>query len=84
MVINKKINYSDPAIKIRIIKALADVKPFGMYKHFDMIRVLRMMKRPNVITNESIWKFLNENFDEEKYTKAEDDERISFDDIFCE
>lgn len=84
MVVNKKLNYCDPAIKIRIIKALTDVKPFGIYKHFDMIRILRMMKRPNVITNESIWRYLNETYDEKTNVKDDDDERISFDDIFCE
>ncbi|KAM0675090.1 hypothetical protein GVAV_001430 [Gurleya vavrai] len=67
-----------------MVVALADVKPFGLYKHFDMIRILRMMKRPNVITSEHIWNFLNEHYEESKYYKENEDDKTAFDDIFCE
>lgn len=80
MALIKKINSADPAIKIRIIKALGEVKPFGMLKHFKMIRILRNMKKPNVLNNQHIWTFMNENFKEEEYYQ-EKDEKISFDEF---
>lgn len=81
--INRKINYNEPYIKIRIIKALADEKPFGKYKHFIMIKMLRDMKRPNVITHMHMWKYLEETFPEAKYFKEEQDDK-NFEDIFRE
>lgn len=81
MALQRKINYSDPGIKIRIIKALADEKPFGYLRHFIMIRIIRGMKKPNVISNLNIWTFINENYEEERYVKREG-KRVSFDEIF--
>jgi hypothetical protein len=83
MGVARKTNFSDPQIKIRILKALGEVKPFGISKHFYMVKILRNMKRPNVITAEIIWNFLNDHFPEEKYGKKEDSGRkASFGEIF--
>ncbi|KAI5183901.1 hypothetical protein PAEPH01_2964, partial [Pancytospora epiphaga] len=46
----KKINLGDVTIQIRILRALADIKPFGTFRHFYMIKVLRNLKQPNLIT----------------------------------
>lgn len=81
MALLRKINYADPGIKIRIIKALADEKPFGFLRHFVMVRVIRGMKKPNVISNQNIWRFMGENFPEDKFS-TEETKRIPFDEIF--
>lgn len=70
----KKINIGDPAIQIRILKALDENKPFGLFKHFYMVRILRNLKRPNVITSVDIWNFLEENFDVSRYNEEADRE----------
>lgn len=81
MALQRKINYSDPNIKIRIIKALADEKPYGFLRNFSMIKIIRGMKKPNVISNQNIWTFINEYYPEEKYV-VEEIKRIPFDEIF--
>ncbi|KAF9761745.1 Chromatin modification-related protein EAF7 [Nosema granulosis] len=58
----KKVNITDVNIKIRILKALATYKPFGMFKHFVMLKVLRNLKQPNAISAGDIWKFLDERY----------------------
>lgn len=68
----KKLNLNDPGIQIRIFKALADIKPFGAFKHFYMVRILRNLKQPNIITAKHIWEFLNIEYDIEKYDKMAD------------
>ncbi|EJW01776.1 hypothetical protein EDEG_00367 [Edhazardia aedis USNM 41457] len=73
----------DNGIRIRIIRALAAIKPMGRYKHFKMIKILRSMKRPNVISNRHIWNFLLENFPETEYFVTQKNEYdTKFDDIF--
>lgn len=71
----KKINLGDVAIQIRILRALADIKPFGLFKHFYVLRILRNLKQPNVITAKHIWDFLNSEYDI-KYYDAEADKRL--------
>ncbi|RVD93324.1 hypothetical protein TUBRATIS_001430 [Tubulinosema ratisbonensis] len=63
----KKTNIGDPSIQIRILKALDDNRPFGIFKHFTMVRILKNLKRPNVITSIDIWTYLTEKYDMEKY-----------------
>ena len=70
------------------MKALEDICPFGLFKHFYMIRALRNLKQPNVITSQHIWGFLETGFDLKKYDK-EADRKINegekcFDEIFQE
>lgn len=62
----KKISNTDIAFTIRILKALAQNKPFGIFKHFIMIQVLRNLKQPNVISADDIWNLLYERYDEKK------------------
>lgn len=72
MKFSKKVSVTDPAIKIRILKALDENKPFGLFKNFYMVRILRNLKRPNVITSIDIWNFLGEHFDVDAYDKDAD------------
>lgn len=62
--LSKKISNTDINFTIRILKALAQNKPFGIFKHFIMIQVLRNLKQPNVISVDDIWNFLYERYDE--------------------
>lgn len=84
----KKINLNDVTIQIRILKALADVKPFGVFKNFYMVRILRNLKQPNVITAKHIWEFLGSEYDikshDEKSDPAFKNETCFFDQIFDE
>jgi Chromatin modification-related protein EAF7 len=57
---------SELAMNIRIIKALGSIRPIGVCRHFAMGLVLRKMKRPNVITSEMFWRFLQTHFEVEK------------------
>lgn len=68
---NKKINVTEPQIKIRILKALSHLTPVGVNKHVYMIKVLRNMKKPNIITPENIWNFINDSFHAYKYDKED-------------
>lgn len=68
----KKTNVSDPTIQIRILKALDDNRPFGLFRNFYMVKILKNLKRPNVITSVDIWSFLGENFDAERYSEETD------------
>lgn len=74
MKFSKKTNVGDPTIQIRILKALDDNKPFGLFRNFHMVKILRNLKRPNVITSVDIWNFLGENFDVERYNEEADRE----------
>lgn len=58
----KKVNTTDANIKIRILKALGTYKPYGIFKHFVMVKVLRNLKQPNAISADDIWKFLDERY----------------------
>ena len=82
----KKLNLQDYLIHIRILKALEDIRPFGPYKNFKMIVILRNLKQPNVLNASNIWKYINDEFDVEKYEKLENDKILSmkctFDDVF--
>lgn len=69
----KKLNLADPAIQIRILKALEDIKPFGVFKHFHMVKVIRNLKQPNIIESRHIWQYLEAEYDMKKY-----DERANF------
>ncbi|TBU05336.1 regulatory subunit of 26S proteasome [Hamiltosporidium magnivora] len=86
MTLTKRTNYSDAHIKIRIIKALGAIKPVGIHKHFYLVKILRNMKKPNIITADNIWTFLNttfpvEKFDEEDFDRIFDN-KMSFDKNF--
>jgi len=65
----KKINLEDPVIQIRILKALEDVKPFGVFRCFSMIKIIRNLKQPNIISAKHIWTFLKNEFDSDAYTQ---------------
>lgn len=84
----KKINLSDVTIQIRIFKALADIKPFGVFKHFYMAKIIRNLKQPNIITAKHIWEFLESEYDtklyDQKADKAFQNETCTFDKIFDE
>lgn len=69
----KKINLADPTIQIRILKALEDVKPFGVFKNFYMIKIIRNLKQPNIIEAKHIWQYLENEFNMKKF-----DERANF------
>lgn len=58
----RKVDLSDPHIKIRIIKALGGIKPLGLNRNFRMVTIYRALKRPNALTLSHIWDFLNTNF----------------------
>lgn len=63
----KKISNTDVNITIRILKALAKHKPFGIFRKFIMIQVLKNLKQPNVISADDIWKFLYSRYDRTKF-----------------
>lgn len=54
--------FNETLIKIRILKALGETKPYGALKHFYMIKISRSLKRPNIISTEDIWKFLESQY----------------------
>lgn len=82
----KKINFNDATIQIRILKALEDVKPFGIFKHFYMVKIIRNLKQPNIIEAKHIWLYLSENYNLNKFDEIENEpfenSRTYFDDIF--
>ena len=84
--VEKKLNLADPAIQIRILKALEDVKPFGIFKHFYMIRIIRNLKQPNIIESKHIWQYLEIEYGTKKYDEKTNsilkNESITFDMIF--
>lgn len=84
----KKINLGDVTIQIRILKALADVKPFGVFRHFHMIRIIRNLKQPNIISAGNIWEFMNSEYDVKRYDEQADkifeEKQCTFDLIFDE
>ena len=65
--VEKKLNLQDPAIQIRILKALEDVKPFGLFKNFHMIKIIRNLKQPNIIEAKHIWQYLETEYGSKKY-----------------
>ncbi|ELA47573.1 hypothetical protein VCUG_00896 [Vavraia culicis subsp. floridensis] len=69
--VQKRANASEPHIKIRILKALGHVTPIGIHKHLLMLKILRNMKKPNIITPENIWDFINDSFHAYKYDKED-------------
>jgi hypothetical protein len=81
----KKQIHNETLIKIRILKALADIKPYGILKHFYMIRLSRNLKRPNIISTGDVWKFLEANYDLKMLDRMADDEIkdlvFDFDDV---
>ncbi|KAL6122706.1 hypothetical protein NUSPORA_00235 [Nucleospora cyclopteri] len=83
---DKKLNLQDYLIHIRILKALENIRPFGPFKHFKLITILRNLKQPNVLTASSIWKYLNEEFEIKKYENKEREKitamKSSFNSIF--
>lgn len=60
---DRRLNLTDATIQIRIMKALEDTRPFGLFKNFYMIRALRNLKQPNIITAQHIWEFLLTGFE---------------------
>lgn len=74
MSIQKRQIHNDTMIKIRILKALGDTKPYGTFKHFYMIRISRFLKRPNVISTKDIWEFLKANYDLEQLDNHADED----------
>lgn len=68
----KKFTHTDVNITIRILKALGRHKPFGIFRHFIMILILKKLKQPNVISCDYIWDFLHG-----KYDKTQIDEDIN-------
>lgn len=84
----KKLNLGDVTIQIRILKAIADVKPFGVFKHFYMARIIRNLKQPNIITARHIWEFLEAEYNTKLYDERADavfqGETCTFDKIFDE
>ncbi|EQB61385.1 hypothetical protein NAPIS_ORF01038 [Vairimorpha apis BRL 01] len=56
-------------ITIRVLKALGRHKPFGMFRHFVMILILKKLKQPNVINCDYIWDFLYAKYDRVKIDK---------------
>lgn len=86
--LEKKLNLADPTIQIRILKALEDVKPFGVFKHFHMVKIIRNLKQPNIIESKHIWQYLESEYDMKKYNadanQAITCEMRTFDQIFHE
>lgn len=66
--------FNETLIKIRILRALADIKPYGALKHFYMIKISRNLKRPNIISTEDIWKFMKSKYDLERLDKEANEE----------
>lgn len=59
----KKANLSDPQIKIRILKALGNLRPVGTHKSLILLTIIkRHMKKPNIITVETIQDFMVKEF----------------------
>lgn len=65
----KKFSLTDVNITIRVLKALGRHKPFGMFRHFVMILILKKLKQPNVINCDYIWDFLYAKYDRVKIDK---------------
>lgn len=84
----KRLNLSDATIQIRILKALEDVKPFGVFKHFYMAKIVRNLKQPNIIEAKHIWQYLDGECDVRKYDERANapfkDANKTFDQIFDE
>ncbi len=82
---DKKVNLNDSAIQIRILKALEDVKPFGPYKHFYLVRVLNNLKSPNILTGDIFWKYLKDELnlveEDNLENKKFESESMTFDEI---
>ena len=82
---DKKINLSDSSIQIRILKALGDIKPFGPFRHFFIVQMMRGLKKPNVIGSKHIWEFLEQEFEmhryDEKATEALGQDIQTFDQV---
>lgn len=78
--------FNETLIKIRILKALGDIKPYGALKHFYMVKVLRNLKRPNVISTGDIWKFLRSKYDLDRFDREADEDlgetRLELADVF--
>lgn len=59
----KKANISDPSIRIRILKALNFLRPVGLHKDLILLTILKkFMKKPNIITVDTIWEFCVKEF----------------------
>lgn len=86
--LEKKLNLADPTIQIRILKALEDVKPLGVFKHFHMVKIIRNLKQPNIIESKHIWQYLESEYDLKRYdaeaNAALASESKTFDQIFQE
>lgn len=84
----KKPNLSDPTIQIRILKALEDIKPFGVFKNFYMIKIIRNLKQPNIIESKHIWQYLENEYNTKKYDENANGnilcDTMTFDQIFDE
>lgn len=63
----KRLNLSDATIQIRILKALEDVRPFGVFKHFYMAKIVGNLKQPNIIEARHIWEYLDGEYNVKKY-----------------
>lgn len=78
----KKANLSDPQIKMRILKALSTLRPIGTHKELVLLTILKkFMKKPNIITVETIKEFIAKEF-----TVPEEDDKIEFEnwEVVCE
>jgi len=86
--IEKKINLSDVTIQIRILKALEDIKPFGTFKHFYMVKIIRNLKQPNIIESKHIWQYLESQYNVKKYDEKANaslkEKKCFFNEIFDE
>lgn len=86
--LEKKLNLADPTIQIRILKALEDIKPFGVFKHFHMVKIIRNLKQPNIIESKHIWQYLEAEYEMKKYNANANskivEESMTFDQIFQE
>ena len=86
--IEKKINLTDVTIQIRILKALEDLKPFGVFKNFYMVKIIRNLKQPNIIEAKHIWQYLDTQYNMKKYDENSNlvfkDKTCSFSKIFDE
>ena len=83
---DKKINLADSSIQIRILKALGDIRPFGPFRHFYVVQVMRGLKKPNVIGAKHIWEFLEQEFELQRYNEKANEEfghdSVAIDQIF--
>jgi hypothetical protein len=68
----KKINLGDVTIEIRILRALVDIKPFGVFWNFYMVKILRNLKQPNLITAANIWEFIDAECAAQRFHEAAD------------